>query len=261
MSPSSSRAGIERAGGHRVLLDLLFLVRGFAGEAERVGVPPFRMRDPRRHGQPLRIHHNRPVRDPSVPSDRRTPCLERGDLLLRGRDIAERGRPRGPSRNVSPQRPPGRAAAEVTLSAAAVFQSSRSSANRAGMASALYEPSAPAMYSPVVSPPISLMRRERRFVAALLQVGVDHVIQRMRLAAGRRLEVCRSAIRLDRFIPVAEPREDVRRHVQRVRCGGRDTRVLPRRIERQVGERRRIEGVDDVVREARVFAVAGGTAA
>ena len=60
-------------------------------------------------------------------------------------------------------------------------------------------------------------------------------------------------VRVDRLLPEPEPREDVRRHVERVGRGGRDLRVGARRRQRLGGERRIVEGVDHVVRDARMI--------
>lgn len=54
-----------------------------------------------------------------------------------------------------------------------------------------------------------------------------------------------------------EAREDVRRHVEHVRHVGRDLRVSVRRRQRQVRQLRRVVGVDQVVRDARVLRVRG----
>ena len=69
--------------------------------------------------------------------------------------------------------------------------------------------------------------------------------RRVVLARGRR----RCEVGLDRLLPVAHAREGVRRHVQRVRRGGRDLRVAARGVERAGRQRRRVVAVNDVVRE------------
>ena len=66
----------------------------------------------------------------------------------------------------------------------------------------------------------------------------------------------RTRVGVDRFLPVAEPRKGVRRHVQRVRRRRRDFRVTPRRLERAIGQRRKVVAVDDVVREAGMIRLA-----
>ncbi len=63
----------------------------------------------------------------------------------------------------------------------------------------------------------------------------------------------RGQVRIDRLLPHAEAGEDVRRHVQRVRRGRRDLGVAARRRQRQIRQRRVVEGVDHVVRDPRVL--------
>ena len=65
--------------------------------------------------------------------------------------------------------------------------------------------------------------------------------------------VGRGEVGFDRFLPEPEPREDVRRHVERVSRGGGDLRVGPRRGQGEGGERGIVEGVDQVVRDARML--------
>ena len=64
---------------------------------------------------------------------------------------------------------------------------------------------------------------------------------------------CRPAIGVDRFLPEADARERVRRHVQRVRDIRRQRRIAASRAQRLLGERRVIVGVNDVVRETWMF--------
>ena len=62
-----------------------------------------------------------------------------------------------------------------------------------------------------------------------------------------------------RSIPArAQPREDVRGHVEGVRRGRGDLRVGARRRQRLGGERRVVEGVDHVVRDAGMLAARAG---
>ena len=63
----------------------------------------------------------------------------------------------------------------------------------------------------------------------------------------------RREIRTNRVLPQAEPREDVRRHVKRVRRVGRDLRVALRGRERQRRELRIVEAVNQVMRDPRVI--------
>ncbi len=62
---------------------------------------------------------------------------------------------------------------------------------------------------------------------------------------GRRAR--RGGVGVDRFLPVAEAGEDVRRHVERVRRIGRDIRIRLGCVETMLGDRRRIVGVDEIV--------------
>ena len=64
------------------------------------------------------------------------------------------------------------------------------------------------------------------------------------------------AVGVDRLLPVAEAREDVRRHVLRVRRRRRDPRVPPRGVEALVGDGREVVAVDQIVRHARVVGLA-----
>ena len=58
-----------------------------------------------------------------------------------------------------------------------------------------------------------------------------------------------------RLVPQPEPREDVRRHVERVRRGRRGLGVAAGGRERQAGERRIVEGVNRVVMDSRMLRV------
>ena len=102
--------------------------------------------------------------------------------------------------------------------------------------------------------------RARRAVLRRLQVGIDAVVHRVQFFGDRPVALrdrARRDVRVDRFLPVADARERVRRHVQRVRRRRRDLRVAPRGVERPIGERRHVVAVDDVVREARMIRLAG----
>ena len=95
----------------------------------------------------------------------------------------------------------------------------------------------------------------RRRVLSALEVGVHQVVARVQFLGRRALTLRRGdgqQIRLDRRLPVAEARECVRRHVERVRLFGRDGRVSPGRVDRARRERRHVVAVDDVVREPRM---------
>ena len=93
-----------------------------------------------------------------------------------------------------------------------------------------------------------------------LQVRIDSVIHRVQFFGDCAVSPrgrARRDVGVDRFLPVAEPRKRVRRHVQRVRRRRRDLRVTPGRFERLIGERRKVVAVDDVVREAGMIRLAG----
>jgi ABC-type multidrug transport system ATPase subunit len=65
-------------------------------------------------------------------------------------------------------------------------------------------------------------------VSSLLEVRVHHVIHRMHGRVGVRLGSGGASVGRDRFVPVAQSREDVGRHVERVRRRRRDIGVPPR---------------------------------
>jgi hypothetical protein len=60
----------------------------------------------------------------------------------------------------------------------------------------------------------------------------------------------------DRFLPIADAREDMRRHMQRVRSPRRDLRVAGGRAQPFIGDGRIVVGVDQVVRDARMVGLA-----
>ena len=60
----------------------------------------------------------------------------------------------------------------------------------------------------------------------------------------------------DRFLPVADAREDMRRHVLRVRRAGRDLGITPGRIEPLLRNRRSVVQVDQIMRHARMVRLA-----
>ena len=102
--------------------------------------------------------------------------------------------------------------------------------------------------------------RRASTVLRRLQVRIDSVIHRVQFFGDCAVSLrdrARRDVGVDRFLPVAEPRKRVRRHVQRVRRRRRDFRVTPGGFERPIGERRKVVAVDDVVREARMIRLAG----
>ena len=60
-----------------------------------------------------------------------------------------------------------------------------------------------------------------------------------------------------RFLTVAEPGEDVRRHVQRVRRGRGDFRIAAGRPKARLGKPWRVIAMDQVVRHARMVRLLG----
>ena len=109
--------------------------------------------------------------------------------------------------------------------------------------------------------------RARRPVLARLEICVHDVVERVqRLIPDRgfsQLRVIRlagirgRAVGVDRLLPETEAREDVRRHVLRVRHGRRDLRVAPRSAEPARGQGRIVIAVDDVVRDAGMVRLLG----
>jgi hypothetical protein len=63
-------------------------------------------------------------------------------------------------------------------------------------------------------------------------------------------------VRGDRLLPIADAREDVRRHVLRMRRGGRDLGVQVGRLQAFFGDRRIVVEMDQVVRDARMLRLA-----
>ena len=59
-------------------------------------------------------------------------------------------------------------------------------------------------------------------------------------------------VRIDRLLPVANAREDVRGHVQGVRRIGRHLRVAPCGRQALLGQRRRVVEVNEIVRDTRM---------
>ena len=91
-----------------------------------------------------------------------------------------------------------------------------------------------------------------------LQIGVDDVVHRMqRVIAFVALErhVSRTAVGRRRVLPGADAGEDMRGHVQRMRRGRRDGRVASCRRQTLLCDRRRVVGVDQVMRDARMIRI------
>ncbi len=75
---------------------------------------------------------------------------------------------------------------------------------------------------------------------------LTHIPGRVRGRTGR-------LIRRDRIVPVTQPREDVRGHVQSVRRGRRDLRVCPCSAQPPWGQLGAVIGMDQVVRKTGVL--------
>src|SRR5678815_2751819 len=71
---------------------------------------------------------------------------------------------------------------------------------------------------------------------------------------GGRLAGCRHRrqVRIDVILPQAYPREDVRWHMQRMRCPGSNLRITSRRRKSQLRKLRFIVGMNQIVRDARM---------
>ena len=93
-----------------------------------------------------------------------------------------------------------------------------------------------------------VVHRVQRVVRARLELGLAQLV------LGR---LHRRPVGVDRLLPVAEPREDVRRHVLRVRRRGRDLRVATRGVEALVGDGREVVAVDQVVGHSRMLGLLG----
>ena len=95
-------------------------------------------------------------------------------------------------------------------------------------------------------------------VARHLEVRVNLIVDRVQdlvaaLVGARGLLGAR--VRRRRVFPRADARENVRRHVQRVRRRRRDLRVRPRGGEPFLGERRKVVAVDQEMRDARMVRI------
>ena len=93
-----------------------------------------------------------------------------------------------------------------------------------------------------------------------LKIRVNHVIHGVQDAADRVLLPGfgnRSLVGIDRLHPIAHAREDMRRHVQRVRGVRRDIRIAQCRRQPFLRERREIVGVNEIVGHARMVRMLG----
>ena len=107
---------------------------------------------------------------------------------------------------------------------------------------------------------LDLERKIERFlglgVLSELQMGIDEIIERVD-AILRRAPVgfrgLRRVVRRDRVLPAAEQHVGMRRHVDRMRHDGHADRVILRRGERAVDQRRIVVGVNDVMAGAWVL--------
>src|SRR3989442_214116 len=96
-----------------------------------------------------------------------------------------------------------------------------------------------------------------RRVLGRLEIGVGQVVERVQLIEVAADGVDGGAIGLDGLPPEPPPREDVGRHVERVRRGWRDRGVTPRGGEPLLGDRRVIVAVDQIVRDTRMLRLRG----
>ena len=77
-------------------------------------------------------------------------------------------------------------------------------------------------------------------VLSELQIGIDLIVHGVQLVVEILGLLCGARsldVRCDRFIPIADAREDVRRHVLGMGGGGRDLGVAPGGIEALLGDR------------------------
>src|SRR5215467_7256109 len=91
--------------------------------------------------------------------------------------------------------------------------------------------------------------------AALLEVGINQIIHRVQLFSDVTLVVrgkSRSQIGSDGIIPHAEACEDVRRHMQGMRGGGRNFRVGTRCSEALLSHFLVVAGMDQIMRDSGV---------
>ncbi len=85
-----------------------------------------------------------------------------------------------------------------------------------------------------------------------LQMRIDGKIRRV-IVVG--LDLKRRCVRGDGFFPKSDHGVDMRRHVPRVRYGRRNARIAPRRGNSFFGKRRKVVGMNEVVRHARMLRV------
>ena len=122
------------------------------------------------------------------------------------------------------------------------------------------------------SPPESARRRRERWacpapalelpddtrdraVLSGLQIGVGLIVESVKLLDRRVLSrrgASRREVGVDRLLPEPDAGEGMRRHVERMRRVRRNRGVAARRVEAARGQRRRVVGVNQIVRDARV---------
>src|SRR5271157_2256450 len=96
----------------------------------------------------------------------------------------------------------------------------------------------------------------RLAILASLEIGIDQVILRVELVAGRVVfpgRGYRDEVGINGFLPQAEPGEDVRGHVKSVWRVRRDRGITSRRVQGPRRQRWIVVGVDDVVGYAGVL--------
>jgi hypothetical protein len=99
----------------------------------------------------------------------------------------------------------------------------------------------------------------RVLVLCELQIGVDHIVLPVQLVAVLLVRLGRAhrrGIGRNRFLPVADAREDVGRHVLRMRRRRRDLGIARGGVETFLGDRRIVVGVDQVVGDAGMLRLA-----
>ena len=69
-------------------------------------------------------------------------------------------------------------------------------------------------------------------------------------------DTLRHDVGINRLLPIADAREDMRRHMLRMRGAGRDLGVEPRGLEPLLGDRRIVVKVDQIVRDAGMLRLA-----
>ena len=255
---------------HGVLAGLVLEVRARAGEQHGLVLAALAVRDPGRRGQPHGLHLARP-------RVARRRGLGQGDLDFL--ELAERRagpvgltRARGADR-LREVRRRGR----VRIPLPGKLGHGQAQVRGALPVAALERPARGDGHERVPGRELGVVEfrgrdglvehAARARVVADLQVGVFEVVQCVHgveregagVALGREApgRVGRGEVRGDGLLPEAEAREDVRRHVERVRRRRRDLRVGARGRQRLFRERRVVEGVDHVVRDAGVPGLRG----